>query len=192
MSSYVIQNFFLPARLVVLTPKLKNACVYLFMDKIFFFYNINFFFKLLTRSSEFFLLKPFSYFKHLFEKNVFTWFYQILPLSKTNYINNLQKSLTFWNVSNFAKSLENKRSETQLFIEDDLVSNHYLLSVKASLFQINKKFYDKIFFLSLLLDMNFWNIYTQSFKIYNNFLKLNYEIYNYYFISSFFFNIYNY
>ncbi len=192
MSSYVIQNFFLPARMVVITPKFKNAAVYLFVDKIFFFYSINFFLKILTCFSEFSPLKFFFHFKHLFKKNLFTYFYQVLPLSKTNYVNNLQKSLIFWNVLNFSKALENQCPALQIIVDDELLLNHYMLSVKTSLFQINKKFYDKIFFFFLLLDLNLWNSYTQSFKIYNNFLKLTYEIYNYYFISSFFFNIYNY
>lgn len=192
MSSYVIQNFFLPARMVIITPKFRNTALYLFVDKIFFFYSMGFFLKTLTCFSEFLLLKPFLYFKNLFEKNLFTQFYQILHLSKTNYVNNLQKSLTFWNVFNFNNALQSNHPRLQIAVEDELLSNHYLLSIKASLFQINKKFYDKIFFFFLFLDLSFWNTYTQSFKVYNNFLKLNYEIYNYYFISSFFFNIYNY
>jgi hypothetical protein len=39
--SYVIQNFYLPARLVVNTPRFKNALLLINLPKLFFFYKLN-------------------------------------------------------------------------------------------------------------------------------------------------------
>lgn len=190
--SYVIHNFYNISRVIIITPRLKQFIVFLNNDKIFFFFKLNMFLKFLNKSQIFNSTNIALYFRFLFLENTFHFFHKIFGYFKVNYISNFMKSLLFLNLQTFDKMISNVKCVNVLSHSDELLFNFYFISIKLINFNVNKKFYENIYFLLMFLDLNFWSVYTKFFKIYNNFLLVNNEIQINIFFNGFFFSVYNY
>lgn len=178
---------------MVITPQFKYFLTFLNTDKFFLFYQIQLFLYLLNRQQSICLILRFFEINFLFEKNIFKYFVRNLMIFKTNYVGNFKKSLVAANLINFNNFLSSKVGLiSEDFIQDSLLYNTYMLPLKTANFVINKKFYENILFMQMFLDLNLWSNYSQFFKIYLNFLLINFNFQIYIFYNGFFCNIYNY
>jgi len=191
ITSYVIHNFYTNFNLITITPKFKHLITsYSFLHFIAWF-QLNWLTK--KKLKHVMIGKDWkSEFDHLFSKNIFKYFYRNLFFLKTTYTSLYYQSLLTHNLTMFNDFLtKSKVASGVVQIESDLLFNHYFLPIKIITFNVNKKFYEKIFFTFMFMDTNLWTLASIDFKIYLNFFLIDFKLQQFYFFNGFFCNVYN-
>lgn len=162
------------------------------MNYIFTFLKINIFLlntqRFHTNYSNHFL----SFYKYFYFFQLTRLFQKINLSLSGNYINNMKKSVIFYNfklLSNFL--IKQKYCPLLLPIDNTWVYNTYYLSIKVANYQINKNFYKNTFFYLLLHLSQLWYPHPFYLKFYLNFFFVWYGTQMYKFYNGFFFKIYN-
>lgn len=175
-----------------MTPKLKYLIflksfkyVLIFIKINLQIFNTNVFYFLRT-SSLLLFYRYFYYFKLL-------KFFNIINLNLVgNYNNNLKKSIVFYNF----KFLDNVFEQRPLSLiniapKKHLLFNQYYTSIKIVNFQLNKRFFQSVFFYFLNAFSYMWVHSDFLFKFYLNFFFASYSLNMYKFYNGRFFKVYN-
>lgn len=191
--SYVIENFYLLQRSVVLTPRLKFLIIFKSINKLLFFFKINFFFKSTKKFFNFYENHFLLLYKYFYFSSILKFFFNLNLSLSANYTNNFKKSLVFNGLTSIDFFLTKQKFFSQLpTIQNLFLYNLYFTSIKIANFKINKNFYQNVFFFLMFVCINPWYSHTSFFKFSLNFFFVTKDIQLCKFYNGFFFKVYNY
>lgn len=197
---FLIQNYNLLNKSLVLTPRLRFGCLLNYL-LFFFIFQKNYFFAIYFKfgtphlsKSLFFLFYKYFYFKQ----------FRIL-IKKLNlelvgfYTNNLIKSLIVniylilaaWIGSNLTQPLLFLFFKFNFFKKTKLIFNLFFFSIKTSPIRLNKTFFKNFFFYLLFFHTTVWYQHANHLNYYLNFFLINSNLFLTPFYHGYFFHIFN-
>lgn len=197
---YVIQNYNLLAKSIVLTPRLRFLLIINYLFFFYFFYK-NYYYFISFKVNHAMLYYNFFviWYKYLYCKQMFKFFKKVNFDYVGFYLNNVIKSYVFFFFVIFNKFLDNNKlplfrlltSISYKIKPKYLYQNSIIFSHKTAVFKLNKTFYKSFFFFLMLFSVTIWMQYTNFFKFYLNFLIINPNLQISTSYKGFFFSIFN-
>ena len=190
--SYVIQNFYKPSNLYFNNVRVSKLLFLTNINLLLLFFKtanlINF--KITYNFYDNFFL--FFVVKYFYNTNFFNFFCTLKNVNDGFYINNLSKSLVYWQFKTiifFFKFYRNIGIE--IVFSNFLSFNIYYLVNKVAILTLKKKSYKNFFIYTFFLITFLWPSFSNNFHFYLNFLLMIDSYLLFKFLNGPFFKIYS-